>query len=138
MKFFLGAPEAGLAAPLSTAGIKGSVSGLTPAAGGTDDQSYGGEPEFAYAPSNDDGNAPTTDDAATSSVAPATDDGGAGGSFRRLEEEEEDMDMVDELAPFESMEVDVVGERPGMEGKMQRGLKGVLVSTLAIPPRLST
>ena len=48
------------------------------------------------------------------------------------------MDMVDELAPFESMEVDVVGERPGMEGKTQRGLKGVLVSTLAIPPRLST
>ena len=41
------------------------------------------------------------------------------------------------MAPFESTEVDVVGERPGMGSETQRNLKGVLVSVSPIPTRLS-
>ena len=149
MKFFMGAPTAGLAAPLlkPTQGIKGSVEGSITADVGTDDVTASASsssnddkssPEFAYAPSTDDGNAPTTDDYAASGAPPSTDDGGASGSFRHLEEqgffEEEDS----ELAPFESTEVDVIGERPSMGSETQRNLKGVLVSVSPIPTRLST
>ena len=137
----MGTPTAGLAAPLPKTGIKGSVEGIVAEVddgGSGTTYSGGANAEFAYAPSTDDGNALTDDGGASSNGLPAaTDDGGASGDFRRLEEEGffEDEET---LAPLESTEIDVIGERPGVHSKAHRGLKGVLVSTSPIPARLST
>ena len=146
MKFFVGAPAAGLAAPLppSTAAkqpvkakVEGGITAATDYGAGVSSTDDSIDVEYAYAPSTDDGNAPTTDDFATKGAPTSTDDGGASGSFRRLEEEGFFEEEDSELAPFESTEVDVIGERPGMGSEAQRNLKGVLVSVSPIPTRLS-